>query len=133
MIGILCVFSLSATHKKGIDSIKSAWQEGDKVYQVVDGMPRYPGGENEMLKYIATNTIYPETAKNAGEQGRVVISYTVEKDGSISDIQVVRGISEDLNQEAIRLVKEMPTWEPGTNKGEIVRVRYTLPIIFRLQ
>lgn len=104
----------------------------DKVYTKVDVMPEFPGGDAELLKYISTNLKYPVIAFENGIQGRVVVSFTVEKDGSITEAEVVRSIDPSLDQEALRVINTLPKWTPGKNEGKIVRVKYTVPIQFRL-
>ena len=100
---------------------------------VVDESPEYPGGMEALYKYLAENIHYPEQAKNDQIQGRVVISFVVEKDGSISDAKVVRGIGGGCDEEALRVVNAMPKWTPGKMRGEVVRVNFNLPITFKLQ
>ena len=105
----------------------------DRIYTVVDQQPEFPGGEAAMMAYIKSNLKYPAFASENGIQGRVTLSFVVEKDGSISNIEILHSPAEELNQEAIRLVKTMPKWKPGVLKGEKVRVKYVLPVTFRLQ
>lgn len=100
---------------------------------VVDESPEYPGGMEALYKYLAENIHYPEQAKNDQIQGRVVISFVVEKDGGISDAKVVRGIGGGCDEEALRVVNAMPKWTPGKMRGEVVRVNFNLPITFKLQ
>lgn len=107
--------------------------EDDKVYQVVEVMPEFPGGQNELLKYLARNIKYPEESVKNKEEGRVSLTFIVNKDGSISDVKVVRNATPALDAEAIRIVKSMPNWTPGKEKGKDVRVAYTVPVTFRLQ
>ena len=103
-----------------------------QLYDVVEQMPMFPGGYNALLEYLKENVIYPETAKNKGIQGRVVVSFIVEKDGSISDAKAINTIDEDLVSEAIRVITTMPKWIPGKQDGRIVRVKYCVPVSFRL-
>lgn len=107
--------------------------EDDKVYQVVEVMPEFPGGQAELLKYLARSVKYPVESVEKKEEGRVSLTFIVNKDGSISDVKVVRNATPALDAEAIRVVKSMPTWTPGKEKGKIVRVAYTVPVTFRLQ
>ena len=100
---------------------------------VADESPEYPGGMEALYKYLAENIHYPEQAKNDQIQGRVVISFVVEKDGGISDAKVVRGIGGGCDEEALRVVNAMPKWTPGKMRGEVVRVNFHLPITFKLQ
>lgn len=97
-----------------------------------DQEPTFPGGNQALQIFFRDNLQYPESAIKNGEAGRVFVQFTVEVDGTLSDVKIVRGVSEALDAEALRLVKKMPTWEPGESKGTKVRVRYNLPINFRL-
>lgn len=96
-------------------------------------MPCYPGGPNALMRYIASNVKYPAEAQKNGIQGRVVVSFVVDVDGGISNVEVVRPVDPSLNKEALRVVKSMPKWIPGRQNGEYVRVRYNVPIAFRLE
>jgi TonB family protein len=104
----------------------------EKVYDVVEHMPEFPGGMAELAKHLATNVRYPVAAHKAGIQGRVMVNFIVEADGSISNANVPNGVSEDLDKEALRVVDSMPKWKPGMQNGKAVRVKYTIPISFRL-
>ncbi len=105
----------------------------EEIFSVVEEQPLYPGGNAAMMKFLSNNIKYPVAAQEKGTQGRVITNFVVEKDGSLSDIQVIRGVDPSLDAEAIRVIQSMPNWKPGTQKGETVRVRYTLPVVFRLQ
>jgi TonB family protein len=104
-----------------------------KTFDVVEQMPAYPGGLAELMKYLSMNVHYPEAAKKTGTQGRVVVRFIVEEDGTISDAKVVRKVSDELDAEAVRVVNAMPKWTPGRQNGQPVRVNYTIPVTFRLQ
>ena len=104
----------------------------DKVYEVCEQMPTFPGGDAAMMKYLSENVKYPALAIKAQEQGRVVVSFTVEKDGAISDVKVARSVTPSLDAEAVRVVKAMPKWTPGKQDGQLVRVRYNVPVSFKL-
>lgn len=104
-----------------------------EVFNEVDEMPEYPGGTEELYKYLGSNITYPEQAKNDGIQGRVFVTFVVERDGSITNAQVLRGIGGGCDEEALRVVNAMPKWTPGKKEGEVVRVQYNLPVIFKLQ
>lgn len=104
----------------------------DKVYEVCEQMPTFPGGDAAMMKYLSENVKYPALAIKAQEQGRVVVSFTVEKDGAISDVKVARSVTPSLDTEAVRVVKAMPKWTPGKQDGQLVRVRYNVPVSFKL-
>lgn len=103
------------------------------VYEVVENMPEFPdGGMPGLMKYLSANIRYPEAAHKAGTQGRVTVQFVVGKDGSIGNVSILRGVDPALDAEAIRVISGMPKWKPGTQKGEPVNVRYTVPVMFRL-
>lgn len=106
--------------------------ENDSIYQIVDEMPQYPGGEKAMMEYVAKNVKYPQEAKDKEIQGRVFIGFVVEKDGSIGEVKVLRGIGGGCDEEAVRVIKGMPKWKPGIQEGKPVRVSYMMPINFKL-
>ena len=106
--------------------------EKNKVLELVEIQPKFPGGEVALMKFIRDNIRYPKEAADNGIEGRVFVKYIVDKDGSITNPQIVRSVSKELDEEVIRLVKSMPKWKPGYQKGEPVRVTYTLPFTFRL-
>lgn len=103
------------------------------IFSQVEEMPKFSGGHTEVLKYLHKNLRYPAIAQENGIQGRVVVQCVINKDGSVSDVQVLQGVDPSLDKEALRVVSTMPRWTPGKQRGKPVRVRYTLPITFRLQ
>lgn len=107
-------------------------KKNDMVFDVVEVMPQFPGGQIAMLKYIMENMKYPEQAMKEGIQGRVAVRFIVEKDGSISDVKPILSVHPLLNKEAVRVVKSMPKWTPGKHNGKPVRVRFNLPVMFKL-
>lgn len=107
-------------------------KEDDEVYQVVDQMPEFPGGTEAMMTFIQDNLHYPDDAKNSNIQGRVIVSFVVNKDGSIVDPVVLHSADHIFDNEAITVIRSMPNWIPGKLNGETVRVQYTVPITFRL-
>ena len=113
------------------DTVKVT-QDDDVIFMVVEQMPKFPGGDQAMFKYLSENIRYPENAHKNGIQGRVLCQFVIDRDGKVTDAKVVRGVDKDLDLEALRVVTEMPAWEPGRQKGKPVRVKYTLPINFRL-
>ena len=115
-----------------MEASKVAPQE-EVVFQVVEEMPEFPGGMGEAMKFLAKNIKYPVAAQQAKIEGRVIVQFVVERDGSISDIHTVRSVSPELDAEAIRVVSLMPKWNPGKQRGKAVAVKYTMPIMFRLQ
>ncbi len=107
--------------------------EEQQIFQVVENMPEFPGGRAALMKYLASNIKYPPYAKEAGIQGRVFINFVVERDGSITAVKVLRGIGGGCDEEAVRVVKAMPKWKPGMQRGKPVRVSFNLPVKFTLQ
>lgn len=105
----------------------------EQVFTVVEKMPSFPGGDAELLKYIATNIKYPKESQVNGEQGRVICSFIVGRDGSVNNPEVLRGVTPLLNEEAVRVINTMPRWNPGMQRGKAVAVKYTVPITFRLK
>ena len=105
----------------------------DKVYEVCEQMPIFEGGDAALMKYLTDSVKYPELAKKHGVQGRVVIGFIVEKDGSLTDVKVLRHVDIALDAEALRVVKGMPKWIPGCQDEQLVRVRYNVPVSFRLK
>lgn len=108
-------------------------EEENKVFDIVEQQPLFPGGPAALLKYLSENTKYPVVAQENGVQGRVTVQFVVEKDGSISDVHVLRGVDPSLDKEAVRVVKSMPRWTPGKQNGITVRVNYRVPVLFKLQ
>lgn len=104
-----------------------------KVYDVVEEMPSFPGGQSALMSFLGSHIEYPLDAQENGVEGRVIVSFVVERDGSISYVKVVRSVAPSLDHEAMRVVKSMPKWTPGKQNGENVRVKYSVPIVFRLQ
>ena len=109
-----------------------ATSKEDTVYQIAEEMPKFPGGEQAMIKFVAENINYPQEAKDKEIAGRVFVSFVVEKDGSVSNVKVVRGIGGGCDEEAARVIKGMPKWKPGMQKGKPVRVNYMMPVFFKL-
>ena len=107
-------------------------KKNDMLFSVVEVMPQYPGGQIAMLKYLMENIKYPEQAMKKGIQGRVAVSFIVEKDGSISNVRPVHSVNSLLDKEAVRVVKSMPKWSPGKQNGKPVRVRFNVPVMFKL-
>jgi TonB family protein len=133
--GVIEITSKSAIAKSAaIDYAKEKLAKSpDDVFVVVEEQPQFPGGTQAMMKFLGENIIYPAEAHKNGIQGRVIVNFVVNKDGSLSDINIVRGQDPLLDAEAMRVISTMPNWKPGMQRGEAVNVRYTLPIVFRLQ
>ena len=103
-----------------------------KVFDIVDEMPTFSGGDQKLFEFLSENTKYPQIAKESGVQGRVFVNFVVEPNGSISNVKVLRGIGSGCDEEAMRVVKLLPCFNPGKKRGEPVRVSYTLPVVFKL-
>lgn len=105
----------------------------DEVFMVAEQMPEFPGGMKEMLKFLQENMKYPENAMKNNVQGRVIVQFVVEKDGTPTEFKVARSVDPDLDAEALRVLQTMPKWKPGMQRGEVVRVKFTVPVSFKLQ
>lgn len=124
-----------ATSPKVVPAKKVSPQKADNdtlFCSIADPMPEFPGGTAKLTEFIKTNIHYPQTCKNDSIQGRVLVRFTVEKDGSITDAKVIRSVHPDLDKEALRVVNLMPKWKPGTQNGKPVRVHYVIPFKFSL-
>ena len=108
-------------------------EEENKVFDVVEQMPSYPGGMGALMQYLSSHIKYPVIAEENGIQGRVICTFVVERDGSITDVKIAKSVDPSLDKEAMRVVSSMPKWIPGKQNGSAVRVKYTLPVTFRLQ
>ena len=126
MMAVLCL--LTANAQKTVVS-----QSNQNVYDVVEQMPEFPGGMPAMIEFLQTNLKYPEDAIKQKVGGRVMVMFVVETDGSISDVRVARKVFPSLDAEALRVVKTMPKWKPGKEKGRLVRVNYTMPVVFSVK
>lgn len=119
--------------KEEIKAPEPPKHEENKIFTVVEQMPMYPGGDAALMQFLSSNIKYPTVAAENGVQGRVVVGFVVEKDGSITDVNVMRSVDPSLDREAMRVVKNMPRWTPGKQNGSAVRVKYQVPVMFRLQ
>ena len=108
-------------------------QSNQNVYDEVEQMPEFPGGMEAMINFIQTNIKYPKDAIKQEVSGRVMVMFVVETDGSLSNVRVARKVFPSLDAEAVRVVKTMPKWKPGKEKGKVVRVNYTLPVVFSIK
>jgi len=107
-------------------------EEEAQIFTVVESMPGFPGGDAARIKYLNENIQYPQMARESGIQGRVFVTFVVEKDGSVTDVKVLRGIGGGCDEEAVRVIKNMPKWVPGKQRGKPVRVQFNMPILFKL-
>ena len=122
-----------SSDSKAAEAPREAKVDENGVHQVCEEMPEFPGGMAECMKWLGKNINYPEDCKKEGVQGRVIVQFVVDKDGSIKDPTIARGVHPSLDKEALRVLSSMPNWKPGKQKGEAVKVRYTIPVMFRLQ
>ena len=134
---IECITTLTTTPSNippcyKLSTIETDENRTDKVFDKVEQMPSFPGGQSALINYLKSNIKYPVIAEENGIQGRVVVQFVIGKDGSISDVRVAKSVDPSLDKEAVRVVKNMPKWIPGKDKGQSVKVRYTLPVTFRL-
>ena len=116
-----------------LDTKQERSTDEEVIFQVVEEMPSFPGGMNECMMFLAQNMKYPVEAQEAKIEGRVIVQFIVDRDGSITDVKVVRSISPELDAEAVRVISLMPKWNPGKQRGKAVAVKYTMPVMFRLQ
>lgn len=107
--------------------------QNEQVFETVEQMPQFPGGPNALFEYLAKSVKYPVVAEENGIQGRVIMTFVLERDGSITDVKVAKSVDPSLDKEAIRVIQSMPKWNPGKQNGSTVRVKYTVPVTFRLQ
>lgn len=108
-------------------------EEENKVFDVVEQMPAFPGGQAALMQYLSSHVKYPAVAEESGISGRVTIQFVVERDGSVTDVRTMKSVDPSLDREAERVVKSMPKWIPGKQNGSPVRVKYFVPVVFRLQ
>lgn len=126
LMAIFCLSTVSA--QKTVVSKKN-----QKVFDVVEQMPEFPGGMEALFKYMAENMKYPEDAKKQQVEGRVLVQFIVETDGSVSNTEVLMRVFPSLDAEAVRVISGMPKWIPGKQNGKVVRVKYTIPVSFRFK
>ncbi len=130
LLVILTLFALQSI--SFAQNQQSVTETDEKVFTSVEQKPEFPGGDKALMAFIAQNLKYPKIAREANIQGKVFVQFIVEKDGSVTNVKVLRGIG-DLSDEAIRVVNLLPKWIPGKQNGQTVRVYYTLPITFKLE
>jgi len=130
---VLLVALLSTTTITAQKTVVSKNQSKENVFDVVEHMPEFPGGMDSLMVFLQRTVKYPKEAMDKGIQGRVLVKFIIEKDGQVSTPEVVKSVYAALDEEALRVVRCMPNWQPGRQKGKVVRVFFTLPITFRLQ
>lgn len=143
VLAVMLVANTNATAKEQLaennseakiltDAIKDVPQSKDSIYENPEVMPVFPGGDAAMIEFLQKNMVYPENAKKKGITGKVFVGFVVEANGSITDVKVLRGFDKECDAEAVRLVKLMPKWKPGSDKGKPVRVSFVMPFNFKL-
>ena len=132
IIPVVAILFLTLNLQAQNKEVQNQKTDDNTVYKKVETMPEFPGGENGLFKFIQENVQYPEQAKKDSISGKVFVSFVVSKTGEVKDVAVLRGVRPDLDNEAIRVVKAMPKWKPGMDKGKAVNVQYNLPIKFNL-
>lgn len=127
IMALMAVFGLTTVSAQKTVVAK----KNQKVFDVVEQMPEYPGGQAALIEYISNNVKYPDDAAKKKVEGKVFVTFVVDTDGKITDVSLLRKVFPSLDAEAIRVISGMPNWIPGKQKGQVVRVKYTVPIIFR--
>ncbi|MBI9065818.1 MAG: energy transducer TonB [Salinivirgaceae bacterium] len=120
------------TEVEVVEMVEEEEEEEAQVFFIVENMPEFPGGDVELRNYINKNVVYPEIAKENGIQGRVFIQFVVNRNGEVEGVKVVRGVDPSLDKEAVRVIKTLPKWAPGSQRGKPVKVSFTVPINFQL-
>lgn len=129
VVMLVCVL-IFASNANGMNWVA---QQDEKVYEKVEQMPEFPGGNEELINFLVKAVQYPDEAKKKGTQGKVFVSFVVGKDGTVTNAKIAKGADPLLDAEALRVVGTMPKWNPGKEKGEAVAVQFTLPIVFALK
>ncbi len=112
---------------------KQQEEDPEQIFEIVETNPEFPGGSKALNTYLSKNIKYPERPAEMGVSGKVIVRFVVERDGSVTQVTVARGVDPDLDKEAVRVISSMPRWKPGMQQGKPVRVRYTQPVVFKLQ
>lgn len=139
LLSLILLLTVTNSSNAQSDTIQSTHNDlnnqhrGDSIYMIVDKLPEFPGGVKELMKQLYDNIQYPTEAIAKGVEGRVIANFIVEKEGNISNVNIIKGVDSLLDTEAARVILDMPKWIPGELKGEVVRVRYTLPVSFKLE
>ena len=129
IMALMAVFGLTTVSAQKTVVAK----KNQKVFDIVEQMPEYPGGQAALFEYLSKNIKYPADAEKKKVEGKVFVTFVVDTDGKITDVSLMRKVFPSLDAEAIRVISAMPNWIPGKQKGQVVRVKYTVPIMFRLK
>ena len=132
LLTLLVLFSLKSFSQKNDAEVGIETKVEEKVYTIVEKMPEYPGGREAMIRYFRSNLVYPEKSKKEGIEGKVIINFSIDKKGKVINVKVKQSVAEDIDAEAIKLIKNMPIWSPGTQDGIPVVVSFNFPINFAL-
>ncbi|MDY0015101.1 MAG: energy transducer TonB, partial [Bacteroidales bacterium] len=116
-----------------VEYVDEAPVEEEEIFVIVEENPEFPGGDEARMKFLQDNIVYPSVAKSAGIEGTVIVGFVVERDGSITNVKILRGKAQSIDEEAIRVAKKMPKWKPGKQRGRTVRAQFRMPITFILQ
>lgn len=135
LIGALMIVFSNATmaQTNSGDSAHKIESDSERIYDIVEQMPSFPGGNQALYQYISSHIKYPAILAEAGTQGRVIVTFVVEPDGSLTNVKVSKSVDAALDKEALRLVSSMPRWIPGKQNGKAIRVKYSVPVSFRLK
>lgn len=133
LVSLVCLTALARAQQPVLQDTVSKKDTVDVIFSIVEVEPQFPGGDEAMYSFLSKNIVYPSNAKEKGIEGVVVVGFVVEKDGRVSNIKVIRSVHESLDAEAVRLVKAMPRWVPGRQRGVAVRTRFLLPFNFQLK
>ena len=129
VVMLVCVL-IFASNANGMNWVA---QQDEKVYEKVEQMPEFPGGNKALLSFIAENLKYPQKAIDEQTEGRVIVQFVIDKTGKVSSPEVIRGVTSELDQAALDIVSALPDWKPGEQDGQKVNVKYTLPVVFKLK
>lgn len=129
IMALMAVFGLTTVSAQKTVVAK----KNQKVFDIVEQMPEYPGGQAALFEFISKNVKYPDDAVKKKVEGKVFVTFVVDTDGKITDVSLLRKVFPSLDAEAVRVISAMPNWIPGKQKGQVVRVKYTVPIMFRLK
>ena len=129
IMALMAVFGLTTVSAQKTVVAK----KNQKVFDIVEQMPEYPGGQAALFEFICKNVKYPDDAVKKKVEGKVFVTFVVDTDGKITDVSLMRKVFPSLDAEAVRVISAMPNWIPGKQKGQVVRVKYTVPIMFRLK
>jgi len=129
---LLFVGSFTTAYCQSAESEKSTKEDTEEVLSVVDEMPEFPGGMEKMMAFLSKEIVYPKSAVDANQEGKVYVLFIVSKRGKLSDFEIVRGLGNELDNEALRAVKNMPKWKPGKQGSKRVKVKVVIPIEFKI-